>query len=69
MNLFGHLVRLLGWGIGLTEILYLQKIQQIKTQTHASMPPAGFETTILVFERSKTVRALDRAASQCFLRF
>jgi hypothetical protein len=26
------------------------------------MPPAGFEHMIPVFERSKTVRALDRAA-------
>jgi hypothetical protein len=26
------------------------------------MPQAGFEATILVFERSKTVRTLDRAA-------
>jgi len=28
---------------------------------HTSMPRAGFEPTIPVFERSKTVRALDRA--------
>jgi len=28
---------------------------------HTSMPQAGFELTIQVFERSKTVRALDRA--------
>jgi hypothetical protein len=27
------------------------------------MPAAGFESTIPVFERSKTVRALDRAAT------
>jgi len=30
---------------------------------HTSMPRAGFEHTIPVFERSKTVRALDRAAT------
>jgi hypothetical protein len=29
---------------------------------HTSMPLAGFEPTIPVFERPKTVRALDRAA-------
>jgi hypothetical protein len=29
---------------------------------HTSMPRAGFEPTILVFERLKTVRALDLAA-------
>jgi hypothetical protein len=27
------------------------------------MPPVGFETTIPVFERAKTVHALDRAAT------
>jgi hypothetical protein len=27
------------------------------------MPRAGFEPTILVFERAKTVHALDRAAT------
>jgi hypothetical protein len=30
---------------------------------HASLPPAGFEPTIPVFERSKTMRALDFAAT------
>jgi hypothetical protein len=29
---------------------------------HTSMPLAGFEPTIPLFERLKTVRALDRAA-------
>jgi hypothetical protein len=27
------------------------------------MPPVGFEPTVLVLERAKTVRALDRAAA------
>jgi hypothetical protein len=27
------------------------------------MPPVGFEPTIAVLERAKTVRALDRAAT------
>jgi len=30
---------------------------------HTSMPRAGFELTIPVFERSKAVRASDRAAT------
>jgi len=30
---------------------------------HTSMPLAGFEATIPVIERSKTIRALDRAAT------
>jgi len=30
---------------------------------HTSMPRAGFEPMIPIFERSKTVRASDRAAS------
>jgi len=34
----------------------------IEKPTHISMPRAGFKPTIPVFERSKTVRALDRAA-------
>jgi hypothetical protein len=36
---------------------------QKKTHTQTSMPGIGFETTIPVFERGKTVRALDRAAT------
>jgi hypothetical protein len=36
-------------------------IQNKRTQT--SKPQVGFELTIPVFERTKTVRALDRAAS------
>jgi hypothetical protein len=31
--------------------------------THTSMPWVGFESTIPVFERAKTVHALDRAAT------
>jgi len=30
---------------------------------HISMPRAGFEPTIPVFEQSKSVRALDRAVT------
>jgi hypothetical protein len=32
------------------------------------MLPAGFETMILVFERAKTVHALDRAATMIGLK-
>jgi hypothetical protein len=35
---------------------------QIK-RTQTPMPQVGFESTILVFERAKTVHALDRAAT------
>jgi hypothetical protein len=31
--------------------------------TQTSMPPVGLEPTIPVFERTKTVHALDRAAT------
>jgi len=37
-----------------------RKTPHRKTQTHISMPLAGFETAIPVFEWSKTVRILDR---------
>jgi hypothetical protein len=32
-------------------------------RTHTSMPRVGFKPTITVFERAKTVLALDRAAT------
>jgi hypothetical protein len=34
-------------------------------RTQISMPQVGFESTILAFERTKTVHALDRAAGHC----
>jgi hypothetical protein len=34
-----------------------------RTQTQIPMPRVGFEPTIPVFERAKTVHALDRAAT------
>jgi len=37
--------------------------QHRKSQTHTSMPRVEFEPTILVFEQSKIVRALDCAAT------
>jgi hypothetical protein len=35
------------------------------TQTQISMPQVGFELTIPVLERPKTIYALDRAAGHC----
>jgi hypothetical protein len=41
-----------------------QKTTQTQNKrTQTSMPPVGFELTITVFERAKTVHALDRAAT------
>jgi len=63
MNLFGHLIGLLARGISPTQgLLYLHRTTQHRKRVHTSMPRAGFETAIPVFERSKTVCALDRAA-------
>jgi hypothetical protein len=63
MNLFGHLVGILGWGISPTQGLYLYTGQyNTEKPGHTSMPRVGFEPTIPVFERSKTIRALDSAA-------
>jgi hypothetical protein len=55
-----HPVGLLGRRIGSLQGRYLTQTQNIRTQT--SMPRLGFEPTIPVFERSKTVHVLDREA-------
>jgi hypothetical protein len=39
------------------------KTTQTEKPTQTSMPRVGFELTIPVFERAKTVHALDRAAT------
>jgi hypothetical protein len=39
-----------------------------KTHTQTSMPLVGFEPTIPVFERAKTVHALDRAGTAIGIR-
>jgi len=54
------LVGLLEWGIGPSEGLYQQRAAQHR-KSHTSMPRAEFEPTAPVFERYKTIRALDRA--------
>jgi hypothetical protein len=59
-----QLVGLLGRGISPTQGRYLhagQHTQYKRGQT--SMPRVGFEPTIAVFERAKTVHALDSAAT------
>jgi hypothetical protein len=67
---FGRLVRLLRRGISPTQALYVHgTTQHRKTHTHTSKPRAVFESMIPVFERSKTVRALDRAAIGTGLRW
>jgi hypothetical protein len=56
-----HSVRLLGRVMNPSQGRYLTQTQNKDKQT--SMPPVGFETTIPVFKRTKTVHALDRAAT------
>jgi hypothetical protein len=56
----------LGRGISRSQGVYLhteQHKQNKRTQT--SMPRVGFEPTIPVSERAKTVRVSDRAAGHC----
>jgi hypothetical protein len=64
LDLFTKSVGLLERGISPSQGRYLhtwQHKQNKRTQT--SMPQRGFEPTIPVFERVKTVHALDRAAT------
>jgi hypothetical protein len=64
MNLFRHLVGLLGWGTSSAQGLYLHTGQHnTEKRGHTSMPLARFEPTIPVFERLQTVRSLDCAAT------
>jgi hypothetical protein len=60
-----------GRGISPSQGRYLHIGQhKHRTNAHTSMPQVGFEPTIPVFERAKTVHALDRAAtvigSRCY---
>jgi hypothetical protein len=54
-----YLAGLRGRGISPSQGRYLTQSQNKQT----SMPRVGIETTIPVFERAKTVYALDRAAT------
>jgi hypothetical protein len=59
-------VGLLGRGISPSQGNYLHREQhkhRINAHRHTPMPRVGFEPTILVFERAKTVHALARAAT------
>jgi hypothetical protein len=63
MNVFGQLVGLLrrGGSALLKTITYTGQHNTEKRE-HISMPRAGFEPTIPMFELLKAVHALDRAA-------
>jgi len=63
MDLFGHSVGLLGWGISRTQDLLSQQDNTTQRNADTSMPRAEFEPAILAFEPPKTVRALDCAAT------
>jgi hypothetical protein len=54
-------VWLLGLGISLSQGCYLHKQNK---RRHTSMPWAGFEPTIPVFQRAKKIHALDPAATE-----
>jgi hypothetical protein len=56
-----HLVGLLGRRIDPSQGRYLTQTQNKRIQT--SMPWVGFDSMIPVFERTKTVHVLDRAAT------
>jgi hypothetical protein len=60
--IFGYLVRLPGWKICPSQGHHLHRQHNPERRRHTSMPRAGLEPTIPAFERSKTVRTLDRAA-------
>jgi hypothetical protein len=63
-NLFTQSVEHLGRWISSSQGRYLHTGQhRHRINTHISMPQVGFEPRILVFERTKTVHALDRAAT------
>jgi hypothetical protein len=61
---FNRLLRLAGITVEVflpTSTRGRQRINEHRTQT--SIPPVGFDPTISVLERAKTVRALDRATT------
>jgi hypothetical protein len=43
--------------------LPIQDSKNPEKRGHTCMPPAGFEPTVLVFERSKAIRVLHRAVT------
>jgi hypothetical protein len=64
-----HLVGLLGWGISpAPRPLPTQDNTNTENRRHTSMPRAGFEPVIPLFERPKTVIDLDRASIETIYR-
>jgi hypothetical protein len=64
LDLFTQSVGLLGRGIRPSQGRYLHRTTQTQNKlTQTSMPEVGFEPTIPVFKRTKTVHALYRAAT------
>jgi hypothetical protein len=65
LDLFTQSVGLLGRGISPSQGRYLHtELHKQNKRTQTSMPQVGFEPTIPLFERAKTVHhALDRAAT------
>jgi hypothetical protein len=60
--IFTQSTRLLGRGISRTQGCYLHRTTQTQNKNRrTSMSSAGFEPTIPVFERAKTVHVLNRA--------
>jgi hypothetical protein len=57
-----HLVGLLGGGISPARGLYLHRTTHTERREQTSMPRAGFELAIPMFERPTTVLALERSA-------
>jgi hypothetical protein len=65
LNLFTESVRLLGRGDQpVASSLTVNRVAQTQNKrTQTSMSQVGFEPRVLVFERAKTVNALDRTAN------
>jgi hypothetical protein len=64
LDLFRQSVELLGRGISSSQGRYLYTVQHKQNKrTQTSMSQMGFEPTIPVFERAKTVHDLDRTAT------
>jgi hypothetical protein len=68
MDPFRHLVGLLGWGISPAPRPLPTQDNTTQRNADTSMPRAGFEPAIPIFERPKTVLALDRAAIETGIR-
>jgi len=63
MKLFGQFVGLLGRGSARRKASTYTGQHNAENSGHKSVPGAGLEAAIPMFDWSKTVRALDRAAT------